>query len=105
MARPVLHTAAHEAGAALSGVEAAIDAEVAAAAAARAELAGRLDTAMLDRYDRLRTRHGGVAVARLEGSRCGGCHLDLSTAEAAEVRAAEPGAFADCPQCGRLLVP
>ena len=65
----------------------------------------RLDAGLLSRYERLRERFGGVAVARLEGTRCGGCHLDLSTAEVAEVRAAGPGQFADCPQCGRLLAP
>ena len=37
---------------------------------------------LLERYERLRARLGGVAVARLEGSRCGGCHLDLSTSRA-----------------------
>jgi predicted nucleic acid-binding Zn-ribbon protein len=60
---------------------------------------------MLERYERLRTRLGGIAVARLEGTRCGGCHLDLSTAERDEVRTVPEGQFADCPQCGRLLVP
>ncbi len=65
----------------------------------------RLDAGLVDRYERLRARHGGVAVARLEGARCGGCHLDLSTAEVEAVRAVEPGTFADCPNCGRLLVP
>jgi predicted nucleic acid-binding Zn-ribbon protein len=46
-----------------------------------------------------------VAVARLEGTRCGGCHLDLSTSELDAVKAVGAGEFADCPQCGRLLVP
>ena len=48
----------------------------------RAALVARLDDAAIARYDRLRARLGGVAVARLEGSRCGGCHLDLSTGRA-----------------------
>jgi predicted nucleic acid-binding Zn-ribbon protein len=46
-----------------------------------------------------------VAAAALNGSRCEGCHLDLSAAELDEVRAvARAGDVADCPQCGRLLV-
>jgi predicted nucleic acid-binding Zn-ribbon protein len=96
---------AHAASAALAAVEAEIDGELAAIGAAREALVARLPGAETERYERLRTRHAGVAVSRLEGNRCGGCHLDLSTAELAEVRAVGPGELADCPQCGRLLVP
>jgi predicted nucleic acid-binding Zn-ribbon protein len=59
----------------------------------------------VQRYEQLRARHGGVAIARLEGSRCGGCHLDLSTAELNELRSLGSGELAECPNCGRLLVP
>jgi uncharacterized protein len=102
---PAEESAARAAGAALAAVETEIDAELASIAAARVAVASRIDDSTMGRYDRLRTRLGGVAVARLEGSRCGGCHLDLSTTELAEVRAVAPGEFADCPQCGRMLVP
>ena len=102
---PAEEASARAAGAALAAFEAEIDGELAAIAAARDELAARIGAATMGRYDRLRDRMGGVAVARLEGNRCGGCHLDLSTTEVAEVRAVGPGEFADCPQCGRLLVP
>jgi predicted nucleic acid-binding Zn-ribbon protein len=46
-----------------------------------------------------------VAVAKLDGSRCSGCHLDLSRSELDAVKHVGAGEFADCPQCGRLLVP
>lgn len=82
-----------------------IDGELASIASAREALVGGVDASALARYDQLRARHGGVAVARLDGSRCTGCHLDLSTAEINAVRAVGPGEFADCPQCGRLVVP
>jgi uncharacterized protein len=102
---PDLRSRAESARAALAGAEAVVDSELADAGAARDAVAARLEAGLLSRYERLRERLGGVAVARLEGTRCGGCHLDLSTAEVAEVRAAGPGQFADCPQCGRLLAP
>jgi predicted nucleic acid-binding Zn-ribbon protein len=102
---PRLEADAAAAATALSVVEAEIDGELAEVAAARAELVARLDGATIERYERLRARYGGVAVAKLEGSRCGGCHLDLSTAELNEVRAVGAGEFAECPNCGRLLVP
>jgi predicted nucleic acid-binding Zn-ribbon protein len=104
-ATPALETASRDAAAALAAVEAEVDGELAGIAADRQSLVTRLDGATVDRYERLRARLGGVAVARLDGSRCGGCHLDLSTSELEEVRAVGRGEFADCPQCGRMLVP
>jgi uncharacterized protein len=102
---PELQARAEAARTALAAAEAVVYEELARSSEARSEVVARIDAGLLARYDRLRARLGGVAVARLEGSRCGGCHLDLSTAELAEVRSAGPGEFADCPQCGRLLVP
>jgi uncharacterized protein len=95
---PAVEAAAREAGSALAAVEAEIDAELAAIAGSRSDLVARL-------YELLRSRFDGVAVARLDGTRCSGCHLDLAPTELAEVRGVGPGEFADCPQCGRLLVP
>lgn len=104
-ALPALASAADEAAAALAAAEGAIDSEAAALSTARSELTGRLESGVMERYEGLRSRFGGVAVARLEGTRCSGCHLDLSTVELEEVRATPQGEFANCPQCGRLLVP
>ncbi len=103
--RPEVDARSAQTGDALARAEAAIDEELGALHSARGELAARLDASTVERYERLRRRHGGVAVARLEGSRCTGCHLDLSRGELDEVRAVGPGGLADCPQCGRLLIP
>lgn len=89
----------------LARVEASIDEELGGLHSARGALAATLDAATIERYGRLRARHGGVAIARLEGARCTGCHLDLSRGELDEVRAAGAGSLSDCPQCGRILVP
>jgi hypothetical protein len=72
----------------------------------RGEARGEIDDATLRSYDRIRA-HLGVAVARLEGKMCGGCHLDLSAAEIDTVRedATQGAGASDCPQCGRMLVP
>ena len=104
-AQPAVESAATESSAALSGAAAAIDDELAAIAASRDSVIAHLDAGVIERYERLRSRLGGVAVARLEGSRCGGCHLDLSTTELEEVRGVGTGQLTDCPQCGRMLVP
>ncbi len=104
-ALPAIEAASHGADQALAVLEAEIDAELTGATADRAALAERIPPALLAQYEQLRARLGGVAVARLEGNRCGGCHLDLSTTELADVRAVGPGEFTQCPQCGRLLAP
>ena len=103
--RPALAAAAEEAAAVLAAAEGAMDAELANLATVREDVAGRIAAGELDRYERLRVRFGGVAVARLDGARCTGCHLDLSTAELGAARATPAGEFAACPHCGRLLVP
>lgn len=87
-----------------SAAELDIDGELARVEARLDDLRKAVDRKLLRRYDRLREQHL-VAAATLAGSRCDGCHLDLSAVEIDRVRdeAAENG-VADCPQCGRLLV-
>jgi uncharacterized protein len=102
---PELRARLDDARGALAAAEAEVDGDVAELGAARSAVAARIDGGLQRRYEQLRARFGGVAIARLEGSRCGGCHLDLSTTELADVRAVPAGEMAECPQCGRLLVP
>jgi len=78
----------------------ALDAEL----AARAEIAARGPADLPDEFEKLRAGHGGVGVARLVGSQCGGCHLTLSAVEVAALRK-QPDVAAHCEECGRLLVP
>ncbi|MEX2626591.1 MAG: C4-type zinc ribbon domain-containing protein [Ilumatobacteraceae bacterium] len=87
----------------LAAVQADLDGEAAELDARRVPLRDDLDEVTLARYDELRA-HLGVAVARLVGHRCEGCHLDLSPAEVDEIKATPADAFATCPQCGRILV-
>lgn len=100
-----LRTAFLGADAALSAAQSDIDGELERIGERLQGLRDAVDAAVLARYDRLRKQHV-VAAANLSGSRCDGCHLDLSAAEVDEVRAvaATAGGIADCPQCGRLLV-
>ena len=59
---------------------------------------------LLTAYDRLRSRLGGVAVARLVGGRCDGCHLSLPAMELDRIRHQSAGSLETCEQCGRILV-
>ncbi|TVR25731.1 MAG: hypothetical protein EA389_07910 [Ilumatobacter sp.] len=91
------------ADAALAVVQADIERELADLEQRREGAREVVDTTTLARYDRLRDHHG-VAVARLVGHRCDGCHLDLSPAEVDIVKAAPEGEPAACPQCDRMLI-
>ena len=82
-----------------------IDAALGEALAARATEAAQLPTALSDRYETLRARLKGTGAARLVGSHCDGCHLELSSVEVEKIRALPPGEVATCEQCGRILVP
>jgi len=90
---------------ALAEAEADIDGELARIADRLGTLRGNVDKPTLRRYDRLR-KNFMIAAAQLAGSRCDGCHLDLSPAELDDVRAtaAANDGIAECPNCARLLI-
>ncbi|MDP2292590.1 MAG: C4-type zinc ribbon domain-containing protein [Actinomycetota bacterium] len=92
------------AAAELQAVQLALDAEVAALHAQREEAVASLTADDIALYERVRKQFGGVGVARLEGSHCSGCHMDLSPRELDLVKAVPADALAECPQCGRIIV-
>jgi len=59
---------------------------------------------LLSLYEGLRSQLGGIAVARLSGARCEGCHLEIPSAELDSIRKAPVGQPVTCPECTRLLV-
>ncbi len=60
------------------------------------------DKALLKRYDDIRAKAGGVGIAKIEGSACGGCHMTLpATLIKAVKEMAQPQT---CENCGRLLL-
>ncbi|MBI4882905.1 MAG: hypothetical protein HY826_02485 [Actinobacteria bacterium] len=92
------------AASALATAATALDAEAAALAVARRSAIEQLSPDELSRYEHVRTQFHGIAVARLQGSHCSGCHMDLSPAELDGVKSVAAGEVAECPQCGRMLV-
>jgi uncharacterized protein len=82
-----------------------IDGALREAIGSRATEAALLPRALSDRYEALRARLRGTGAARLVGSHCDGCHLELSSVEVEKIRALPPGDVATCEQCGRILVP
>jgi uncharacterized protein len=103
-ARPI-EAQADETRTQLAAQESEIDAALKEAFAARASEVAQLPTALIDRYETLRARLKGTGAARLIGTRCDGCHLELSSVEVEKIRALSPDQVATCEQCGRILVP
>jgi predicted nucleic acid-binding Zn-ribbon protein len=59
------------------------------------------DKALLKRYEDLRPRHSGLAVVKIEGNDCAGCHMTLPTGVIKSVK--EGQQIEACENCGRLL--
>ena len=89
---------------ALAVSAAAVDEELAGLVAQRADAARLVAPDLLARYDALRPRLDGVAVARLVGNHCDGCHLTLPSMELDRIRHLAEREVATCDQCGRILV-
>ncbi len=81
-----------------------IDVLVDSTRAERATAAAAIDGGLLAEYDALREQLGGVAVARLHGARCEGCHLEIPAADVAVLRKAPDDEVVTCPECFRMLV-
>ena len=90
--------------AAVVAAEAAIDAELASVAGERSALVAVVAPALVAQYERIRARTGGVGIARLDGHRCTGCHLELPNREVDELRRAPADQIVLHDECGRLLV-
>jgi len=88
----------------LSIQEAEIDVVLADVMVLRDETAARLSESQLQEYESRRRQLGGIAVARLVGNSCGGCHLQLSAVQLDRIRKMPHDELADCDECGRLLV-
>ena len=95
---------AAEATVALANVESEIDTDRSAAVSEREALAADIDPDALARYETVRDRLGGMAVARLEGGVCGSCHMKLSAVEHDRIQHLPHDAEVQCEDCGRFLV-
>ncbi|MEU1684926.1 zinc ribbon domain-containing protein [Micromonospora sp. NPDC005707] len=70
---------------------------------ARQPLAGDLPGDLVTLYDKIRT-DTGLGAALLTGARCGGCRLELSGADLARIRKADPDDVVRCEECRRIMV-
>lgn len=66
----------------------------------RQNLASQCDPQLLQRYESIRQRHGGIGISRVEGDSCAVCHTRISTSA---LRAIKSGQIVQCENCQRLL--
>lgn len=66
--------------------------------------ASEVPAELLSHYEGLLDGFDGVAVARLVGSTCDGCHMALSAVAIDKIKKMAADAVVTCDECGRLLV-
>jgi hypothetical protein len=85
--------------------EAELAAERAAAVERRTLGAAAVPTELRTEYERIRSRLGGIGVARVLHGTCAGCNLSLSSTELDHIRHGGHEDLFHCEQCGRILAP
>ncbi len=80
-----------------------IDDELARSRTQRGEVAGGLPADLMTLYERIRSS-GKIAAARLNGSRCEACRIDLDRVALSEIHGAGVDAVVRCTECGAILI-
>lgn len=70
----------------------------------RATDAAAVPGELLKAYEGLRADMGGVAVARLVGTNCDGCNLEMSAVAFDQIKKQPDDAVVHCGECGRILI-
>jgi predicted nucleic acid-binding Zn-ribbon protein len=86
---------------ALEARRAAAEAKVAALEARREEAAKAVDPSLLAKYENIKRRRAGVAVAAVVGMTCKGCHRNIPPQLAITLQRAN--SIETCPSCHRII--
>ena len=81
-----------------------LDEQAAKAGSRRTQVAGDVPGELVELYDKLRAQHGGVGAAALRLRRCQGCNLTLNTVDVNAIKAAPEDEVLRCEECRRILV-
>ncbi len=79
----------------------ALDSQLQGLMTERSHLATKIDEDLLGRFERLFKSKGDAAVVAIEHGVCTGCHMKVTTATAASVKAGKE--IVSCENCGRIL--
>jgi len=67
----------------------------------RAEIVTGIDSDLLQRYEQIKKKHGGLAVVFVENTTCSGCHLNIPPQMYNELQRRDSLKF--CPNCERII--
>ena len=71
---------------------------------ARSAVAGKIEKALLDLYEKIRGNGGGVGAAALVGNKCNGCNLAINAVEMERIKSLAEDELLRCEECRRILV-
>ena len=71
---------------------------------ARTLVAGKIEKALLDLYEKIRGNGGGVGAAALVGNKCNGCNLAINAVEMDRIKSLAKDELLRCEECRRILV-
>jgi hypothetical protein len=91
--------------AAIVELHASLDEELVALRASRVEKCAALAPELLKRYEAALARAGTSGASQIVSGRCDGCRIALSPLDLDRWKGQPEGAFMNCPECGRLLMP
>jgi predicted nucleic acid-binding Zn-ribbon protein len=87
--------------AALEQARAEGEAKLAELSARRATAAAQVDPGLLTRYEGIKKRRGGIAVAAVVGATCKGCHRNIPPQ--LSIVLAQADTIETCPNCNRII--
>ena len=96
-----IEEAAQARAADLQRQEAAAQAQLAALAARRAEAVELVDPGLLGKYENIKKRRAGIAVAPVIGSTCKGCHRNIPPQLSIVLQRVD--SIETCPNCHRII--
>jgi predicted nucleic acid-binding Zn-ribbon protein len=70
----------------------------------RKEISGQIDEQLMQRYQKIKSEHAGLAAARLINGACSGCNISFSTIEVQDIKANDPELIVQCDNCSCILV-
>ena len=72
--------------------------------AARSALVPKIDPALVELYNKIRSSAHGVGAALLVGNKCDGCHLAINAIEIDRIKGLAADEVIRCEECHRILV-
>ena len=68
----------------------------------RKEIIAKLPSELVKKFDEVKAKKGGIAVAVMKNKICDACRMEISSGEADQIK--DPSKLYKCPICGRILI-